>query len=386
MKKILISFLQTGGANALLPLLKKWESDYDMVITARELVCKNLRKLGFEVRNYPEASSEATLGSIAKKWFEEHAPDLLITDTINLARTPDGKLCRQLWGMAAKYGVPSLAYVDCWWGYKERFQLPEETVPPVLPDKIAVVDDLAKDMMLDLGFLNETLVVLGNPRFEMFLNGEDGPKRIRENGLRRELGLTPDRFLILFVSQPLEKCGGTEEEWGFTEKTTLQAFLDVLKNFPPEIKKDVALLIVPHPEERRHELETIVENAGPGIKVLYRNLDPSLELIRASDLVLGMNSILLAEAVILKKPVLSIQLYQKREEVLVTNRIGATTVIRDPKQLFENLLKAVTEASYRKSLLEQQEGFRVVSDAISRWGNQVNQMMLTPRESILTPG
>lgn len=375
MKKLLISFLQTGGANALLPLLNKWKSDYNVVITAREPACKNLRRLGFEVHGYPEMGSEAGLRGLAEKWFVEHSPDLLITDTVNLARTPDGALCRQLWGMAVKYGVPSLGYVDCWWGYKERFQLPEETTPPVLPDRIAVVDDLAKDMMRDLGFFEETLIVLGSPRFQMLMNRTKGRNTKLTDSLAGNLGLSPEHFLVLFVSQPLERCAGPLEEWGFTEKTTLSAVLRALDAFPKGTKERLALVIIPHPEEDQSSLRQIVERFDPDIKILFADLDPTLELVAVSDIVLGMNSILLAEAVILQRPVLSVQLNRKREEMLITNIIGATLSVRNDEHLSENLFRAVHEESYRQNLLERQAAFEVVSDACFRWTAQVETLL-----------
>jgi len=373
MKKVLFCFQQVGGANALLPFIEKLKLNYDVIITGRKLVCENLRIRGIKVFDYIELGFVDHINKDSK-WFENILPNIVVTDTINLMRTPDGIVCRDFWFLAEKYNIPSIAYVDSWWGYKERFQMEMEKFPPVLPDQIAVVDDVVKDAMISLGFTECRISVLGSPRFEILATS----LRIRDvekiNEIKKKIGLRKEDFVLVFVSQPIEKAMGSAEICGFTERTTICAIIEVLKELPKQIKGRLTLIIVPHPEDDIRELKKIVENNKPCFRFSFKDMKLSLDLIYIADLIVGMHSILLTEAVIMQRPVLSVQLNQKREEILATNMVGATTAIRTKEQLITLLSKAIIEESYRKSMLDRQKVFKIVPDASERWASKINYL------------
>ena len=383
MKKILISFQQVGGANALLPLFYRWKTKYEIIVTGKKLVCDNLKKNGVEARYFSELGWAVGEGYNKSKWFEELSPDMVITDTINLSRDPEGIACRELWELSNEFQVPSLAYVDCWWGYSKRFCLPQENVPPILPDVIAVVDELAKDAMVSKGFPNDRISVLGNPRFEMLASKLQIRDKKEIYDIKKEMGFMDNAFVLVFVSQPIEKAMGSAEIWGFTEKTTICAVIDVLKELPEQIKKKLMLVIVVHPEDDVRELRKIVEQHKPCFSFSLMDMKLSLDLIYIADLIVGMYSILLTEAVIMQRPVLSVQLNQKREEILVTNMVGATTAVRTKEQLITLLPKAIIEESYRKCMLDRQNKFKIVPDASGRWASKINYLIgMTGRQKL----
>lgn len=384
MKKVLFCFQQVGGANALLPLIEKLKLSYDIIITGRKLVCESLRIRGIKVFDYIELGFVDHINKDSK-WFEDILPNIVVTDTINLMRTPDGIVCRDFWFLAEKYNIPSIAYVDSWWGYSKRFCLSQENGPPILPDVIAVVDELAKDAMVSKGFPNDRISVLGSPRFEILATS----LRIRDvekiNEIKKEIGLRNDGFVLVFVSQPIEKAVGSAEIWGFTEKTTICAIIEVLKELPKQIKRRLTLIIVPHPEDDIRELKKTVEKNKPCFRFFFKDIKLSLDLIYIADLIVGMYSILLTEAVIMQRPVLSVQLNQKREEILITNMVGATTAIRTKEQLVTLLSKAIIEKSYRKSMLDRQKIFKIVPDASGRWASKIDYLTdMSARQKLQT--
>jgi hypothetical protein len=374
-KKILFYFQQVGCANALLPLIEKWKSSYDIVITGRELVCNNLRKRAIKVYDYSELSFNNRINNNDSTWFKKFSPDIVITDTIDLTRVADGIVCRVFWQLARKYNIPSMAYVDCWWGYCKRFILPDEVKIPILPDHIVVIDELAQNDILNAGFPVEKILVLGSPKFEYLYKIARSNKKIQKSAARRNIGFKPDRFVILFVSQPIEKIFGRRSTLGFTEKTTLKALLEVFSDFPKYLKTTLSIIILLHPEEEENTLRNTVEKYSKDISVSFHKEDGTLNLLLAADLVVGMFSILLAEAVIVNKPVLSVQLNFGQQEILITNTIGATCSIKSHRHLYDELFQSVSSEKHRMFLKEKQQKFKVVTDAYDRWDKMIKSLL-----------
>ena len=320
-KNILFNFQQMGGANALLPLIEHLEKTNNILITGRSLVCDNLAARNIPVKRHGELKSNGFYRISLSKCFNKFKPDILITDTIDLNRAPESIVCRSLWSCAKKESIPSVAYVDCWWGYDKRFLFPGELSPPAMPDGIAVIDEMARTDMINAGYDPIKITALGNPWFEtlckMNKNISDTP------ALRKELNLLPDNFIILFVSQPLEKTFNGNKTYGFTEKNTLSALLESLNKLPQATRKAITLVILLHPEEDDSISKSVIIKANIDLDIRIKKNNQH-KLVRASNLVTGMFSMLLAEAVLLQRPVISIQLHLKKEEILITNKIGAT--------------------------------------------------------------
>ena len=372
MKKILFSFQQIGGVNALLPLIEKWRSCYDIIITGRDMVTADLQKRGIAVSTYKELGIDPAAISTNSEWFEKITPDIVITDTIDLKRTPDGIACREFWSLAARYGIPAIAYMDCWWGYNIRFRLAEESTPLILPGFIAVVDRLAERDIIAAGFPAEKIIVLGSPKFEYLSSLRTENNR---DSVRDELGLSRDKFIILFVSQPLEKTFGSSDYYGFTEKTTLSATLSVLGKYPTSVTANLSLIVLLHPEENEDSIREVIEHEAKWLEIEILKLHDPYRLLASADLVIGMSSILLAEAVIMKLPVLSVQLDMKLEEILITNAIGATLSINNYYQLKDVLYKTIMYNDFRANIISQQATFKIIIDTYERWNRFVNTLI-----------
>lgn len=373
MKKILFCFQQVGGVNALLPLIEQLQDDYELLITGRPLVCENMRQRGMTVIPYFYREHNDVPFSVDLAPFAAFSPDLLITDTISFDRAPEGIAVRQFWQFAAQKKIPSIAYMDCWWGYNQRFVLPTEKEAPLLPDYIGVVDEYARHDFVDHGFPQEAIVVLGCPRFEFLY--QLGVKNTADNRLQQKeaLGVPRDNVVLLFVSQPLDNLAGFEQDYGFTEKTTLTALLQALQGLPEEMKKRFSLFVLLHPEESEKALDEIIQKEAGDISVSYQRAADPVPYVLAADLVTGMFSFLLAEAVVMLKPVLSIQPNLRREEILITNLIGATLSINDTSKLRETLCHVLVHPHSRKELLKKQEKFAVVRNCCERWQNFIER-------------
>ena len=107
---------------------------------------------------------------------------------------------RRYWQAAHAVACPTLAVLDYWSNYGQRFKIAKK---PFWPERIAVMDELAASGMRAAGCPPERLSIVGHPGFDA-LSAEqlDVEQRIR---LRQTLGIAPQRQLLVFVSQPLSE-------------------------------------------------------------------------------------------------------------------------------------------------------------------------------------
>jgi UDP-N-acetylglucosamine 2-epimerase len=238
-----------------------------------------------------------------------------------------------------------------------------------------VVDSLIREELLRLGFPEERIAVVGSPRFELLRK-----KKVDGGNIREELGISADDFLIAFVSQPIERLLGSVETWGFSEKTVLRALREAITILEEATTRKLFLIVMLHPEEDGAEMEKIIREKDGKLRYrLLREGNDSLDIIAAADLVAGMFSILLTEAVIMRKPVLSLQLDLKQPDMLVTNMVGATVPVRNKADLGKWLLNMVQDAGFRAKLLERQKCFEVVEDSLDRWMALISDLMTSQR-------
>jgi len=347
-------FSQMGGLRGLLPFLEG-EPDLDVRWYGREPALGYLRSRGYPAEHLGALRMEAGDGRI------------LLTDTINLSRTGEGVLCREAWRKAAAAGTPSVAFVDSWWGYRERFTLPGEDLDEaLLPDAIVVVDEIAHADMAGLGFPRERLHVLGSPWLASLAREASGAAAARAQA-RAGYGIAGDDLVLGFISQPLERVLGDRDSWGFTERDVVPALLHACDSLPAPARKRLRVLALAHPEEDAEHLAGLVAAAAPSFPVEVRKEADTLALVRACDAVAGMFSILLLEAALCGLPVLSIQPNLRREDMLVINRTGATVPVREVGLLPAAVARLLCDETYRGEQLARQRSFPVVAEATELW-------------------
>ncbi|RJQ27362.1 hypothetical protein C4565_05350, partial [Candidatus Parcubacteria bacterium] len=355
-----------GGAAALSGLLCELSAAVEVVCCGRPPALKALGNVSFEVLDCISAAGPGPAYPGAGNWFKDVAPDVLLTDTVNLIRCPESVLLQKFWRLADDLGIPSFAYVDCWWGYGIRFLRPGERTAAVMPYTIAVADDIMKTEMIEEGFDAKRIQVLGNPRFERLLN-QAQPNR---KTARRNLGLMDGEKLLVHASQPATAFLGSDVEstWGFSEFSILRWLLEGFERLDADERKVTRLVVKPHPEEDIEPLLDIVASASQqGVVAEVNEVTPMLELVEAADLVTGINSILLLEALILGVPAVSLQPNLKREDMLLPTRIGAMRLIIEPREIPELVERLVRDQSFGPSLLEARGLYPLISDATKRW-------------------
>ncbi|HTO73243.1 MAG TPA: hypothetical protein VMJ30_05460, partial [Gemmatimonadales bacterium] len=221
---------------------------------------------------------------------------------------------------ARELGVPSLAVLDFWGQYRGRFTWQNHLE---MPDRIAVMDDVARGEMLREGFPAIRLAVTGQPALDElseYAKPEVRSSCHRELRRRARIEDLPGP-VILYASQPLSQLHDPAV-LGFHERDVLIDTVAAAGAVLARHRQHATLVIKPHPREVGHPIA--LPQSGPSLTVrLLNESDVSPRLAAAgADLVVGMNSMLLLEACLLGTPVVSYQPGLKQPDVLPSNRLG----------------------------------------------------------------
>lgn len=349
MKKILLFSHDPGGANTIIPLITPLrERGYNILLYGDGTALERYCRAGYEGFSLIERTGKTTPESVEKFLCEEH-PDFLITAT-----SAEDFSEKYLWKAAKSIGLPSFAILDQWLNYGIRFSQwglrnasDYEAAPehPFVPSRLIVMDDYARDEIEKIQILPKTDVLpLGQPYFESLFQRVSALPDMAS--LRAELGLSADRYVITFVSEPVSQDYGIETGgggyWGYTERTVFTSFLSALEQATERTGKLVHVVVKLHPRESAHNYNDFLELNYPLITITIDQEGDPLRLIHASDLVCGMSSMMLIETALFKKPVISIMIGLKRESPFILERRGMINSIRNDAQLEKRLFEEIS--------------------------------------------
>lgn len=333
MKKILLFSRDPGGANTIIPLYKSLtQKGYDVLLYGKDFAFKKYKEAGLEGKHICELQD-------LKNFLLELSPDLVITGT-----SADDYTEKYIWQSCEELNIHSFAILDNWMSYGIRFskyssaaefdEYEKEKDHCYLPSKILLMDEIAKQEAIKEGLPESRLEVTGQPYFETIIQEFNSYTEQSKTKIKENLGLSKTDYIITFASEPISAICERGKPLGYTEKTIFQELLNqVIK-----LDKNITILIKQHPKENPDNYESILKkHEHSKIKlVVDQNTNPR-EVISISDLVCGMSSIFLIEAVIFKKPVISIQIGLNRENPFILDRIGVLKSIIDRTTLEKKL-------------------------------------------------
>lgn len=245
--------------------------------------------------------------------LRDQRPDILVTGTSESVED-DAKY----WAWASERGVPSIAFVDQWVSYGQRFSPSRSGRVEVEPDIIAVVDARAERRMREAGASAARLVVVGSPALDDLRPRKDGAAESLREGLLSEHQASR---VALLATEPLP--GSPDEvraSHGFTDLDCLVAALSALSAQAVSSGHRIVAVIRAHPRDTPARLLSL-QRPRDGITILTRS-DPKRAALLSSDIVLGMRSMLLLEAAFAGRPTVSVQLERKTESDLTDDREG----------------------------------------------------------------
>ncbi len=229
---------------------------------------------------------------------------------------------------AQKDNIYTISFIDHWINFKLRFTGNDDK--QYYPDEIWVVDETAKKLAIKEGLPKERIFIHDNP-YHTYLKIVWKPKFQGKDYLK-SLGIKETGYTVLFAPDPLS-LRNAKEVHGFTEDEALDHLLEILN----ELNQEINLIIKLHPLQPKGQLESKTRKEGR-VKVYFIKEAETLELIMASDLVIGFFSNLLLEATKLGKKVLR-YFPGKSEEDLLRHNSSIERV--DNYQELEKVLKSI---------------------------------------------
>jgi hypothetical protein len=215
---------------------------------------------------------------------------------------------------------------------------------------------MTKEGLIQTGFLPEQIKVTGGPNLEWSQKKIQYHEHQRDV-IRASLGVRSRQRCAVFFSEPYIKAadglpwGGLggyynndgEPIYGYTPHTMLREVASALVELAKGEK--VVLVVKPHPMEHIPSLCSVIEQLKEQFDleiVLSSEADPA-RLCVAGDIFFGMVSIVLLEAALTGKPVLSVQIgldASQQQDACISNRLGLSQSILSRENL-KNALAAL---------------------------------------------
>ena len=241
---------------------------------------------------------------ITSKILEQVQPDLVVTTCGERAE-------RAMTRSAKAAGIPSLRIVDL---FGTTGNLPDS-------DYIAVMNSYAKSCLIQRGVDEEKIFVTGQPAFEALSLLE-----LEQQSVRKSQNPVPQ---VLWASQNIPEIKEVAEE--------------VFRTF--DSLPDVHLLVKLHPNENGCIQEELLRKySSPNIRIL-RDGDMK-RLIQSSDVVITQFSTCGLEAILLGKPLITIN-FSGKADIMPYASSGAATGIYEPGRLISVLKETMNSGQNR---------------------------------------
>ncbi|MDZ8065616.1 MAG: hypothetical protein RMY64_08240 [Nostoc sp. DedQUE08] len=252
--------------------------------------------------------------------FSRLTGDILLTGTSQYNEFERDAI---LW--ARQKHIPSIAVIDYWANYRQRFQaFNNPNTEPTFPDIITAIDEVCAAGMLADGIPEKRIRIVGQPYFAWLIARQKSKKSIFK---------LPEN--IFFASQQ-----------NANEIEMLRILIKVLTDYK-HLKK---LLIRFHPRQGKcpSSLDLLAKSSFPFAIDESPNI---LDTLQQQDIVLGITSIILIEAALMGIPTGS--LVMGVNDTLITKKWGFTLPLNTPEKLQE-FLYFTEHREIDKQFFEQQ--------------------------------
>lgn len=337
--RVLFFARDPGGANTIIPIINKMQEEYEILCYGKDVALQRIRQSGLACRDIMEEVINITEDSIYHFLYD------LKVQTIITGTSLDDFTERYLWKAAKRVGIFSIAIQDQWINLGIRFSkfnyakielYNEQRSFEYLPDKICIMDELGKKLLIEEGMDEHRICVTGQPHFETL------QRKYNDINIQKDR----ERFTVIYVSEPIlqDYDSGDEEKlyWGFNEHTMYNKLIECLHQISDDIKKKIDVIIRPHPREKLTYWEQVKKDYID-INVSIDNKTDTFELLKKADVVCGMSSMFLLEANICKVPIISMMIGLKRENPFVLDKIGLCKSVTSKEELYEKMQAVIFE-------------------------------------------
>jgi hypothetical protein len=348
--RIMVISGDPGGARAMAPVVRELRKEARIHVDA--YAYKQAHALWQALRIMHNCLSDSLSFQEAEEVFRIGGCELLLTST----SFGGSEFEKMFISLARERGIPSITLLDTWGNYSQRFSDGEGRIA-FLPDRIAVIDERAYQEMVEEGFSPGRLVITGQPAFDDLHPRDQIPRGRNRRMLFGKYPVERDELLVLFASQPFSQIYGTDPSSprypGFDEGKVIRLLIRALDSLSAERNRDISLIIRPHPRE---DSAVYRELKGERITVRVTGEGDSRDWILESDLVAGMNSILLVEACYLGVPVISLQPELRGKDLLPTNQAGLSMPVYHSGEIRPAVEGVLFNAPVRESIFSRLAG------------------------------
>ncbi len=338
---LLVFAQDAGGARAIVPVVQSlFESSRRSLQVVSHLFAvdvfreagipaADLREFGMRVPLTPEEAL-----SVLVRW----SPAALFCATANNVYDPsNGELIRA----ARKLRIPCFAIMDHWKGWGRLHRDAGDLY--YLPDLLGVIDETSRERGIREGVPAGQVAVVGHPYLESLFTS-----RAQWGGDGQERRLSPARGFVctLFTQPAIPREGDRVSVRPLLEGARAEVVAEVFRTCErclAQMGRTANCYIRLHPREMASVEDVRVPFSG----VRTDTVSPALQLARDSDLVLGLDSMILYEAMFSGRPTLSLRIGALADlPGAFEDSPGLLPEIRTLEE-FENALKNLLDPSRR---------------------------------------
>jgi len=377
-KKILATSWHPGGANAIVPVIKRLsdEKKVDVITVGHQYSEKIFEAAGIPYKKITDYGLKDVSSGSMDALIQTEAPRLVLTGTSAQDENNKDVIEQTVTLAANKQNVLTLAVLDFWGNYSMRFNdIYTGEKFKFLPDKIAIMDQYAMKDMLSEGFNKNRLAITGNPHFDNLESKAKAFTSSEKQGIRERIGLTTE--IIFFYAANAWKKG--MKDLGYWDLDNIQLINEAISELSDDQKNKIGVAIKLHPRVPSEDLDAITNylNTHPSNQIKLVTGIGSQELVLASDLTFTPFSTVGIEAVYMGKPCISLQPGLTGHDflsILTKNRI---IPVGYTKQECKDLVKrAIVNEHYRKKdLVSKASTFRTDGKATERVTNLVYDLL-----------
>ena len=232
--------------------------------------------------------------------------------------------------IATEMGIKSLIVQH---GYPTNLSIFQSV--PILTDKIALWGELTKNFLICGGAEKEKMIITGSPQFDSYILRKPNKKE----KILKKYGIPNFDSIILFTAQPFRYGVGV----GY-DRLTLDEQKEIFHNLF-EVAKDLGsfLIIKLHPSNEMSYgeiLDFILAKEYRNSLVLNHEQCDLFELISICDVSVTYNSTTAIESMILRKPVVTVNFFNKKDSINYAHYDCAINVTTKGmlKEIVSNLL------------------------------------------------
>lgn len=340
MARLLFAAAEPGGANVLARFHAAANAGYDAAEAwATAATAGVFEAVGLHVARL----SSPLADDVERRWRAAEAPRAVLTGT-----SLDGSMEAALWRLAARDGVPALAWIDQWMNLDRRFRRGR-------PAWVAALDVDQRDALEAIGFEAGRILLGGHPHLHAVLSRsiDAAPHRMHD-GVRT----------VLFASESYsdDYRTGRLSPLGYDEHDAFEIVaqgVEAAARVQPAGRIDLVVKFHPLEGEPARFIGHLRTRSWPA-NVRARWLPGSASgqaAAAGADLVVGMSSMLLLEALLMERPVLSLTPGLRGEDPFIASRLGAVLAAHERNEGIDLVQRALTEPGFCTAALERQKRF-----------------------------